>query len=444
MSQKEKNLMDLARNAARVATLEGAGSARVFATRARGVSVEWRDGKLDRIRESTSQGLSIDLFVAGRYSSNATSDLRDEQVEAYIKQTVAMTRYLAEDIHRQLPDPARYQGATSADLQKSDPSIKEMTPEKRLQTAKRLEDAARSVDREKQIVSVTSSVGDNEGLWVGFSTNGFEASERGSSFSRWVSASISGEEGRKPRGSGYGSARFLADLPQESALGPEALKRAQDQLGSKQVNTGRYEVVIENRAVPTLTRHLLSPLSGGAIQQKRSFLEGRLGDQIGSDLLTMTSNPHLPRGLASSVWDGEGMATAPRAVFDRGVLKTFLLDTYYASKLGVAPTTGGLSNLIWTAGQRDADQIIGGMKEGLFVTSFLGGNSNPTTGDFSLGIKGFYVKDGAVVHPVSEMNMAGNHLSFWKRLAEVGSDPWPYSSNRSPTLRFTDVQCSGA
>jgi PmbA protein len=137
------------------------------------------------------------------------------------------------------------------------------------------------------------------------------------------------------------------------------------------------------------------------------------------------------------------MATAKLPVFEKGVLKTFLLDTYYASKLGVAPTTGGFANLIWSAGKRDAAQMIKRIKKGIFINSFLGGNSNDTTGDFSLGIRGFYILNGEPVHPISEMNLAGNHLSFWNALQEIGADPWPYSSNRAPSLRFEHVQCSG-
>jgi PmbA protein len=125
------------------------------------------------------------------------------------------------------------------------------------------------------------------------------------------------------------------------------------------------------------------------------------------------------------------------------VLKTFFLDTYYASKMNVQPTTGGPANLVWALGTRDADAMIKNMKKGIFITSFLGGNSNDTTGDFSLGIRGFYVEKGNLIHPISEMNMAGNHLSLWSALKEVGSDPYAYSENLAPSLRFENVQCSG-
>jgi PmbA protein len=138
------------------------------------------------------------------------------------------------------------------------------------------------------------------------------------------------------------------------------------------------------------------------------------------------------------------MAVGPRPIIEGGVLKSFYLDTYYASKLGMDPTTGGRTNLVWTPGKKDMDAIVASIDKGILVKSFLGGNSNSTTGDFSLGIKGFLVKKGKIVHPVSEMNIAGNHLTFWNQLVQLGSDPWPYSSNRAPTLHFEKVQCSGA
>ncbi len=440
---KEKSLHDLTKRAAQVATKAGASDARVFASRSRGVVVEWRDGKLDRIRESTTQGLHIELYVDGRYSGNATSDIREEAVKKYVENAVENTRYLAPDTYRRLPDPSKYQNPTKADLETVDGTVGKVTPDERLAVAKNIEDAARAGDDDNRIVSVTSSVSDSDDLWVGFATNGFEAREESTSFYRGVSVSISGKNGKKPMGTSYGVTCFYSDLPSEASIGKRALERAIGQLGSRQVGTGHYEVIIENRAAPTLARHLLSPLFGGALQQKRSFMDGKLGTKVGSDRLTLTSDPHLARGLGSAAWDDEGMVTKKRNVFEKGVLKTFFLNTYYASKLGVDPTTGGVSNLVWEGGDRSAQKMIEDTAEGIFVTSFLGGNSNATTGDFSLGIKGYYIKDGVILHPVSEMNMAGNHLSFWKKLAEVGNDPWGYSSNRTPALRFSDIQCSG-
>jgi PmbA protein len=440
----ERKIMALAKHAASVAKQSGASDARVAATSSREVSVEWRDGKLDRIQESTQQSLAITLYVDGRYSVNDTSDLRKDAVEAYIQNAVAATRYLARDEHRHLPDPARYENATKDNLEIYDPEISKISPEERLRAAEAMESAAREGTGSDRIISVTTSVSDYGYHSVLVATNGLEASEEGTSTWRSATVSIRDADDRKPRGSDYGGGTFAADLPDVAIVGNNALRRALDQTGSRQVDTGRYEVIVENRAAPTLSRHLLSPLSGASLQQRRSFLENKLGQTVASAELTLTSDPHLKRGLSSTAWDGEGMATLPRVVFDKGVLKTYFLDTYYASKLGEPPTTGSPANLVWDGGERSAAEMIEKMKKGIFITSFLGGNSNATTGDFSLGIRGFYVEKGKILHPVSEMNMAGNHLELWKHLVEVGNDPWSYSSNRSPSLRFKEVQCSGA
>jgi len=440
----EKSMRELAARAIGAAKDVGALDARAFVTRSRDVTVEWRDGKLDRIRESTAQGLSVSLYVDGRFSASGTSDLRPDAVAAFVQGMVGATRYLAVDEHRRLPDPIRYAGATKADLQIFDPAVASVAPEARLGDARKLEEAVRAGDKDARVISVTAAVGDTEATWVGLSTNGFEAAEKSTVWSRSVEASVRDAGDRKPEGYSYADACFSADLPPIDALGAEALRRADGQRGSKQAATGVYEVVVENRVAPRLVGHLFGALMGEDIQQKSSFLEGKLGARVGSDLLTVTSDPHLPRGLATSVWDGEGMVTSRRPVFEKGVVKTYFLDTYYASKLGAQPTTGEWNNLVWVPGKRDAAAMIAGMKKGIFITDFTGGNSNGTTGDFSLGIKGFYVEKGAIAHPVSEMNLAGNHLQFWKQLAEVGSDPWTSSGNRTPSLRFKKAQCSGA
>jgi PmbA protein len=203
------------------------------------------------------------------------------------------------------------------------------------------------------------------------------------------------------------------------------------------------DVGIENRSVPRVARHLLGAMRGSQVQQKRSFLEGRIGEPVAVEWLDLASDPHLPRGLGSSSWDGEGMATRRMPLLEGGVLKNLFLDTYYASKLDMEPTSGNQGNLVWSIGSRGLEEMIADIERGIVVTSFLGGNSNSTSGDFSFGVKGLFVENGRVVHPVSEVNMAGNHLEFWKKLSEVGNDPWLSSGNRTPSMRFRDVQISG-
>lgn len=436
-------LLELAHSAAASAKREGASDARISVSRSRSVEVEWRDGKIDRLKENTTQGLAFSLFVEGRYSASSTSDLRPDAIDTLIRESVAMARYLSPDPHRKLPDPSRYQGLFQGDLGVFDPSVLAVEPTSRLSVARQLEEAVRANDTKKLIESVTSSVSDAEWTSALVNTNGFEGTEAGTSTFQWVDVAVRGDKDRKPGGDSLSGGPSRRDLRPVTQLGKEAYARACAQLGSKQVPTGKYDVVVENRAAGSLCRHLLGPLNGGSLQQRRSFLEGKIGQAVGSKSLHLTSDPHLRGGLASQTFDGEGMATQVRPVFEDGVLRTYFLDTYYASKLGMEPTSGSFGNLVWRAGAHDGAQMIAGLKEGLYITSFVGGNSNSTTGDFSLGFKGFFVKNGQFVHPVSEMNLAGNHLELWKGLDEVGSDPWPYSSNRTPSLLLRQATCSG-
>ncbi|MCP4679376.1 MAG: TldD/PmbA family protein, partial [Deltaproteobacteria bacterium] len=350
-------LLETAKHAAQMAQKAGASDARAWAWRSRDVEVEWRDGKLDRIRDNTTRGISVSLYVDGRYSGNSTADLRDDAVATFIQNSVKMTRHLAKDEHRRLPDPARYEGMTTKDLGIMDPSISTINPENRLKLASDLEQSARAGDK-GEIISVTSSVSDTEADVACVNTNGFEGERQSTSFWHSVTASIKDQDDRKPRGSAWGGGRALKDIPDISGLGEDALERARAQVGAKQISTGVYDVVIENRCVPTFSRHLMSPLNGSSLQQKRSYYEGQLGKQIGSKHLTITSDPHLHGGLGSRAWDGEGMASMPRLVFDKGVLKTFFLDTYYASKLKMDPTTSSMSNLVWDQGKRNLDKLI--------------------------------------------------------------------------------------
>ena len=200
---------------------------------------------------------------------------------------------------------------------------------------------------------------------------------------------------------------------------------------------------MEARAARGLLWHLVGPLSGASLQQRESFLEGKLGSAVASRELSLTDDPLLREGLASRPYDGEGISTKRRALFEKGVLKTYLLDVYYANKLKLTPNSGATTNVLVAPGTRSKDQLTADMKDGIVITSFLGGNSNGTTGVFSLGLAGYRVVAGKRAEAVGEMNISGNHLDFWKRLVAVGNDPYLYSSLRSPSLLFEKVSVAG-
>ncbi|MFN8093315.1 MAG: TldD/PmbA family protein [Vicinamibacteria bacterium] len=440
---RNDDVHETARAAMKTALAKGAKEAAATVSRSRNVSLEWRDGKVEKINEATTRGLTLQLFVDGRYSQVSSSDLRPEALETFISDSVAMTRALAEDPFRSLPDPALYRGRSSVDLQLEDPAYATVTPEARRTAAQRLEESARAVKGSEAILSVSTGVDDTRTETFRVASNGFEGARVDTVFFASASVSVKDADGRRPEDYAFGGARFVGDLPDASGVGREAAERALARLGSKKAPSAVMTLVVDNRAAGRLLGGLSGPLSGAALQQKRSFLEGKAGQAIGSPLLDVADDPLLPKAFGSRLFDGEGLAARKRPVFEKGVLRTFFVDTYYGKKLKMEPTTGGPSNLVWTLGPKSQAGILKDVGEGILVTGFLGGNSNGTTGDYSLGVQGFMIRGGAKAEPIGEMNIAGNMMDLLKRLAAVGNDPWPYSSNRTPTLVFEGVQFAG-
>jgi PmbA protein len=440
----EQNLLSLAQKAVEISRRLGASDAGARASRSRTVSLEWRDGKLETVQESTSRSLSIRIYADGKFSSNATSDLRKDALEKFIRQCMEMTRQLEPDPYRLLPDPALYLNRPDKNLEIYDGSIRSLSPDRKRKFVKELEDATRSVKGSDRIISVSTGWEDSEGESVLVHSNGFEGTHKSTSF--WVSseATVKDKDGKRPEDWSSAGTRFSNDLPAADKIGPEASMRALNFIGAKKIPSMKTTVLIENRAAGRIASVLLGgPLSAAGLQQKRSYLEGKAGTQVASARLSVADDPLVVRGFGSRLFDGEGISSRRLPLFEAGVLKNYFVDTYYGRKLGMAPTTGGQSNLQWALGTRGKDDIVKSLKEGILVTSFLGGNSNDTTGDFSLGIRGYLIKDGALAQPIGEMNVTGNHLELWKNLVETGDDPYPYSTSRCPSLMFEGVHVSG-
>ena len=437
------DLLGSAKSALLLAKKHGASDASATVSADREIETTWRDGKIEKVSEAASRQLAIALYVDGKFGSMTTSDLRPDALDRFVGDAVALVRALAKDPYRKLPDPALYAGRTTQDLQLFDPSIDARTADARLAVVKAREEGARSGRGHERITTVTTSASDNLSEMARVTTNGFEGSYRSSSCGIDASVSIKDDDGRRPEDEAGAFVRFASDLPDAHALGREATERATGRLGAKKVASGTMPMLVEARAAGGLLRHLLGPLRGSALQQKQSFLDGKLGAAVASKAFTLTDEPWRPRGLASRPFDSEGIATKTRPVLEAGVLRTFFLDVYYAAKMNTKPTTGSTTNLVVAPGKKSLDALAKDMKNGILVTSFLGGNSNSTTGIFSLGLSGYRIANGERVDAIGEMNLSGSHLDFWKKLTAVGNDPYPYSSLLSPSLLFDGVSIAG-
>jgi PmbA protein len=439
----DKTLVEVAKDDVALATGAGARQAAATASRDREVELSWRDGQVEKLSEATTAGLALELYVDGRYATVSTSDLRPEALRRFVEDAVEVTRALSPDPHRGLADPGLCARGPFPDLDLVDGAARTLEPAARRAAAQALEAAARGADRGGAILSVTTGVGDGLSEQARVHSDGFVGLRTDTTFQAWADVSVKDPDGRRPEEGDYAYGRHLSALPDPALIGRAAAERALGRIGSAKGDSGPRTVVVANRAAGRLLSFLLQPLGAAALQQKRSFLDGKLGQAVGSPRLSLADDPLVPRAIGSRAFDGEGLAARRFPVFEQGVLKSYYVDVYYGRKLSLAPTTRGPSNLVWNLGTKGLEGLVADAGEGLLVTGFLGGNSNATTGDFSLGVKGFRIAGGRVGAPLGEMNLSGNHLDLWKKLAAVGSDPYPYSSMKTPTLVFEGVQFAG-
>lgn len=420
----------------------GANDCRVSLSKRRAVEINYRDRKPEVIKEATTQGLYLEVFANNRYAAQSTPDFRSATLESFITDLVASAGIMEEDPFRTLPDPKYYDGRTVADLQLSDPGFGEMTPEDRHAMTKAVEDACLNKGGER-VISVEAGEYDESYEEYVKSSNGFEGSTNGTYCNVGASMTAQDDGDRRPAGYNYIGSRYISDLPPMEEVGAEAARRTLDLMGGKKIATTKITVILENRGAGRVLNGLVGPMSAGNIQQKRSFLADKKGKTIGSRFLTIIDDPFIPRGLGSRYYDSDGFPARKRSLVTDGVLNEFLVDWYYSRKLGWEPTSGSLSNIIIPPGARSLDEIVKDLNRCIVITDYIGGNSNSTTGDFSVGIIGKLYENGTFVKNVAEMNIADNHMNFWNRLVEVANDPWIYSQGRFPSLVIDDVVVAG-
>jgi PmbA protein len=203
-------------------------------------------------------------------------------------------------------------------------------------------------------------------------------------------------------------------------------------------------MVVEPEAGGRLLGALLRPANARSVQQARSWCADKVGQELFSPVLELVDDPLLPAGLGSRPYDGEGLASRRMPIIADRRMQNLYVDTYYGRKAGLAPTTGSMSNLIVKPGDKDLAALIAQVGEGVLVTSWLGGNNDDNTGDFSFGMRGHRIEGGRVGAPVGEMNVTGSLVQLFGQLAAVGNDPYPWARIRVPTMVFEGVQFSGA
>lgn len=405
----------------------------------RSTQIEIRDQKIDSLKESNQASLAISIYVDKKYSSHSTNRMNREELHRFVEEAIASTRFLAADEYRSLPDPELYyrEGGPSLDI--FDGSIDSLDAATKIGLARKV--AEEAYGKDERILSVSSYYYDSISGGIMVTSNGFRGSSANTGVQLLAEVSVKSNTGR-PNAYWYENQVFFDKLKKEG-IGSEALERALRKSDPRKINSGLCEVIVENRVAGNLLSPLYDSLTGGSLYQKQSFLIGKQGKPIASEVLTAIDDPHIQSAPGSRLFDDEGLKAVKRPIIEKGILKDYYIDTYYGKKLGMKPTSGSSSNVVFETGTKNLDELVASMKKGVLITGFIGGNCNGSTGDFSYGIEGFYIENGQVVHPVNEMNIAGNMTRFWFNLKEMGNDVRTDDSIRLPSMRFEGVQLSG-
>jgi PmbA protein len=433
-------LVDAARNA-------GADAADAVAVRGISQSVEVREGSVEESERSEGDNIGLRVFVGRRQAVVSTNDLSGEGVNNLAERAVAMARVAPED---------RFAGLAEPELLARDiPDLDLLDPE--LPNVEQLEQMARTAESAGLgVKGVSKSGGASASAGIGgmvlVTSSGFRGAYLGSSHNIGMQA-IAGDGTAMERDYDYSSALHSADLESAEAIGRSAGERAVKRLNPRKVSTRRVPVVFDPRIAGSLLGHVAAGANGAAIARKTSFLRDKLGEQLFASGINIIDDPLRVRGLRSHPFDAEGVAGTRRAIVADGTLTTWFLDCATARELGLR-TTGhaqrgvsstpspGATNLHLEPGAATRDALIADINEGFYVTDLIGMGANIVTGDYSRGAAGFWIKNGELTYPVSEVTIAGQLLEIFRTLTPANDLVFRYGVN-APTVRVEGLVVAG-
>jgi PmbA protein len=435
------DLQKRAEEAVEMLLTAGADDAWATAAQSRDVEFNYRDGGLEKVKDTTSRMLAVQVYANGRYSSHQTTDLNPDRLGGFLAEAVAITGALEPDEQRELTPAQLFANRPNVDLDLVDSAVQTLDRDQRMAWCETLDDNAR---RHERVISATSGVYDGTQVQASASSNGFNGIQESTYCWLGANVTLSDRGDRRAADSFFAGAPHVGDVPDAAAVAKTALERALVRLDSEKGPTMKSTMVVDSRAAAQLVSRLLGPASARSVQQGRSFWADIMGEQPFSPKLTIVDDPLIVRGLGSRHFDREGISSKVLPIVEEGVVKNIYVDTYYGRKAGMKPTTGNASNRRVEPGDRSLEELLDDSGEGVYVTSWLGGNADATTGDFSLGLRGHMIENGKMGRPVGEMNVTGNLKDLFARLEAVGNDPYPYSATLAPSLVFADVDFSGA
>ncbi len=445
------HLPELARDIVRRAMEAGATGAECTISEGDEFSASVRMRELENLKEAGSRAAGLRILAGRKTGSSYTSDLSREGIERMIRGAMELADITTEDPHAGLPDPDDL-GSIGGDLAIYEPEIERLETEFKIEQAKCAEAAA--LDADPRIVnSEGAGFETHTGRHVFANSLGFLGEYRSSYCSIGV-VPVARDGESMERDSWWSAARSFGRLEPAEQVGRTAARRALRRLNPVKVPTQKVPVVFESKVAGSLLDSIFDAVHGMAVYRHESFLAGKLGEQIASEDVTIIDDATMPGLFGTSPFDDEGVPSRRTVVIERGVLKSYLLNSYAARKLGMK-TTGNASrglagnagighgNFYAAAGVQSPEAIVAGVANGFFVTELIGMGVNIVTGDYSRGAAGLWIRNGELAHAVSEVTIAGNLRDMLKNVEAVGNDLEFRGSLASPTLKIGEMTVGG-
>lgn len=445
------NLEELAAEIVSRARRRGADGVECLIGEGEEFSASVRMREVESLKNAGSRSAGLRVLVGKRAGSAYTSDLTAEGLDTMIGSALELAAITSDDPFAGLPEPEEL-GQLSGDLQLWSGDVGSTGTTRKIELSRAAEEAALSFDPRIQN-SEGASCDSYQGRHVFANSLGFVGSYRTSTCSLSV-VPIARQGETMERDYWYSLARGFGGLDDPAAVGRKAAIRALRRLGSRKVSTCKVPVIFDPQVARSLVQNIFEAVNGEAVYRKSSFLAGRLGERVGSEVLTVIDDSTLPGLFGTSPFDDEGVASRRTVVLEGGVLKSYLLNCYTARKLGLKTTgsatrgiTGnssvGHGNFYLQAGTHSPESIVKQVKNGYYVTELMGFGVNAVTGDYSRGASGIWIENGELAYPVSEVTVSGNLKQMLMDLEAVGGDLEFRGATASPTLLIREMTVSG-
>ena len=451
-SQIATDFKSLAADVVSRAMQSGASAAECVVREGDEFSVNVRLGQVETLKEAGSKSIGVRVFFGQRAASTYSSDFSAAGIDRMLKSALELAKITSEDPFAGIPDSAQL-GSLSGPLNLYHEDVYSLPGAERIDYARRAEKAALDFDPRLKN-SDGGSFDAATGRKVLANSHGFLGEYRRSYCSVAAVPIAQDEQGNMQRDYWYSVSRSLAKLDSAEAVGREAARRTIRRLGARKGKTAHVPVVLDPLMARSMLDHIFEAVNGDSVYRGASFLAGKLGDQIASTNLTVIDDGTMPGGFGTTPFDGEGIPTRRTVVIENGVLKSYLLNTYTARKLKLETTANASRGLAGTPGispgnyflqprKKSPQEIIAEIKDGLYVTEFLGHGANLVTGDYSRGASGLWIVNGELAYPVEEITVAGNLKEMFKGISEIGSDLEFRGSVASPTIRIDGLTVGG-